>query len=266
MILLKILTYICVPLIIGYVTVVVAKRREVEMDVRRDFMSRRIEAYVAIHAFMRRSSLMIAPPMYMEGILFSCLNGTGFEIEDQNMEYASHFRDYSSLQEYVKELSTLILRHDVYIEPSIKTELSNMERWYRELILALDVFRQTEADERLDVPAEFQEAKMRFACNLAGTALQADVNAFSERLERILSEKLRHPRLRYWYDDKDYSPEYDSFSSSQLVTKSSMLGVLFLFVHVSQWYSRDEFDELEEKERNRLFHEFFTVFGSKMKR
>ena len=150
------------------------------------------------------------------------------------------------LQEYVKELSTLILRHDVYIEPSIKTELSNMERWYRELILALDVFRQTEADERLDVPAEFQEAKMRFECNLAGTAVQAAVNAFSERLERILSEKLRHPRLRYWYDDKDYSPEYDSFSSSQLVTKSSMLGVLFLFVHVSQWYSRDEFDELEE--------------------
>lgn len=266
MILLKILTYICVPLIIGYVTVVVAKRREVEMDVRRDFMSRRIEAYVAIHAFMRRSSLMIAPPMYMEGILFSCLNGTGFEIGDQNMEYASHFRDYSSLQEYVKELSTLILRYDVYIEPSIKTELSNMERWYRELILALDVFRQTETDELLDVPAEFQKAKMLFACNLAGTALQADVNAFSERLERILSEKLRHPRLRYWYDDKDYSPEYDSFSSSQLVTKSSMLGVLFLFVHVSQWYSRDEFDELEEKERNRLFHEFFTVFGSKMKR
>lgn len=91
MIHLKILTYICVPLIIGYVTVVVAKRREVEMDVRRDFMSRRIEAYVAIHAFMRRSSLMIAPPMYMEGILFSCLNGTGFEIGDQRSEYGICF-------------------------------------------------------------------------------------------------------------------------------------------------------------------------------
>lgn len=76
----KILTYTLAPLVIGYVTTVITKRKEVEMKVKRDFLYKRINAYARIHTFMRNSSLMIAPPMYREAFLADFLKGTKFTI------------------------------------------------------------------------------------------------------------------------------------------------------------------------------------------
>ena len=261
----KILTYLFVPLIIGYVTTVITKRKEVEMDVKREFVSRRIDAYVALHTFMRRNSLLIAPPMYQEYALLSYIQGTGFIIGDQGMEYVSYFNDLQSLEKHKGELSSLLMKYDVYLEPSVKVELNDMADWYTEVMHILNAFRQTESDPYWQTSGDVRDVKIRLACNLLGTALQDDINMFSRLIEDRLSEKLRKPRLRFWYETEGSGEvARGSFASSQLVKKSDMVGLILFYAHISDRYSREQFDDLSEEERNRIMQEFCTKWADNL--
>lgn len=259
------ITYILVPLIIGYVTAVLTKRKEVEMEVKRDFMSRRINAYSNIHAFMRKSSLVIAPPMYLEALYSDFLDGTGFTIGDQQMEYSSYFDDYQRLESYVEELSSLIRDAGVYLEPSLRNELGNMQEWYKDVMNLLRAFKRTEADETWNIPEESQNIKLKLGCNLLGIALQHDINHFSNSIEEKISDKLRHPKLENWYEkETDEVFSDSSYSESQLVTRIGEVCLLLVFAHISDKYSRDEFDDLDDEERKMIMNEFHKVFTDKL--
>ena len=62
----QIVTYILLPLIVAYITTVMTKREEVELDAQGQLLEHRVQAYAEVYRFMRKSLNRIAVPFVEE--------------------------------------------------------------------------------------------------------------------------------------------------------------------------------------------------------
>lgn len=68
----QIITYILLPLIVAYITTVMTKREEVELDAQGQLLEHRVQAYAEVYRFMRKSLNRIAVPFVEEKLYADC--------------------------------------------------------------------------------------------------------------------------------------------------------------------------------------------------
>lgn len=106
--LIQLVTYIFLPLLVAYITIVATKRKEVELEAQGQLLEHRVQAYSEVYRFMQRNLKLIAVPRYLEHLYVCCLDGSDYKIGVQGMEYVSYLSDIEQLDEYTHQLEQLI--------------------------------------------------------------------------------------------------------------------------------------------------------------
>lgn len=259
--LIQIITYILLPIVVAYITTVLAKQREVRLEAQGQLLEHRIQAYADVYRFMRKNLERIAVPLVEEKLYAECLQGSDYKIGHQGFEYTSYLCSIEQIENYSDELKHLLLTNDLYLEPNLRCELYNLQLWVDRLFHLLHAFKATEEDPCWGFDSFLQRDNISCACSLLGIALQNDVNVFTRNIEPLLENKLRHPKLRRWkLNTHKQEGNNHSFAQSQLVKKSPDLIVRLNYLHYSSKYTPNQFDELPEDRQHEHLDAFFKVF------
>ena len=113
--LIQIITYILLPIVVAYITTVLAKRREVRLEAQGQLLEHRIQAYADVYRFMRKNLKRIAVPLVEEKLYAECLQGSDYKIGHQGFEYASYLCSIEKIENYSEELKNLLLTNDLYL-------------------------------------------------------------------------------------------------------------------------------------------------------
>ena len=261
----QIVTYILLPLIVAYITTVMTKREEVELDAQGQLLEHRVQAYAEVYRFMRKSLNRIAVPFVEEKLYADCLEGSMYKIGRQGMEYASFLSSIENIDKYSDQLERLLLTNSLYLDSKLEGELNNLQSWIANLQYLLKSFKATEEDSRWKFDAYLRNQRERYACSLLGIALQDDINRFTDNIEPLLEDKLRHPKICKWNFRRTTEGDDNSFEQSQLAMNVPDLIVRLNYLHYSDRYTPNEFDELPEQQRNKYLEEFLTVIHSNLR-
>ena len=286
-----IIKYIVVALIIAYFTIVLARRKKVDIELKGEFLEHKLQAYVRIHTFLVKTQDVIASPIYLEHYYQTLINGTPFKIGDQKMEYSSFFNSFEKFDAYQKELKDIISWNSIYLDYSLENILLEMQCWIEDIHDMLSAFIKTERDGSWKFSQKQQEDHINLACQIFGIVLQNDINNFSHKINNKLARRLQHPRLGKWYHESCFDKflsklsEYcekradgksnrkksllqlfylyilhPAYGCSQFNKYPSFLIVVLAFIHWSDKYTRDEFDELELEKRAVMINGFHKCF------
>lgn len=261
----QIIKYIISPLVIAYIAIVMTKRKEVELEAKKQLFSNRIHAYADLYRFMRRNEELIVVPRVEEELYVDCLEGSDYKIGIQGMEYVSYLHSIEDINNYICQLEKFCIGNELYLEPYLRTELENLMQWMTHLAKLITAFNATVTEEKWKFDEVTRNYKIRYACSLMGIALQNDIQKFTDNIEPVLAKRLRHPKLRHWSFDESCQGDKSSYDKSQLVTHTPDLIVRLCYLHYSDRYTPNEFDDLHEDKRMELLKSFFTSFQSHLK-
>lgn len=256
-----ILKYILIALCLAYVTHVFSKKKEVMLDVKRHVLEKRLKLYASLHKLIHHNSLFIAPPALMEQYYWSLIDGMPFRIEDQKMEYVSYFSSYEKLNEYcmlIKEQSSQTL----FWPKDIEATLDSVNEWNDNVLSLLTAFKMME-EENMSLNDEKRKEHLDLACQIFGIALQHDIEYISGYLKSMLADRLQMPNLlnlfKVSFVDKCSLWLFERhIDKADLYKHGASLIVLLLFVHIRDEYTRDEYDNLSEHDRDSIMKRFHT--------
>lgn len=258
--LIQLITYLFLPLTIAYITIVITKRREVELDAQGQLLEHRVQAYSEVYRFMRQNFKLIVVPRYLEQLYTDCLEGSDYKIGVQGMEYVSYFSDIDRLEGYTNQLEQLLLTNDLYLEPKLKSELNNLQQWVSDVVMFLKAFRSTEEAPHWQFDDRMKRLKVHDACGFLGIALQGDIQRFTDNIEPLLKDKLRHPKIRRWQFDTADHDNHHSYLQSQLVTHAADIVVRLMYLHYADRYTPTQFDNLPDAQRMSHLESFYSTF------
>lgn len=233
------------------------------LDVKKHVLEKRLRLYAALHKVIMRNTDLIAPPALMERYYWSLIDGMPFRIGDQKMEYVSYFGSYDKLNEYC-----LLLEYgspkSVFLPKDIEQILQMVNDWYGVVQDILTAFKMVEAEDASLTDKQRKE-HLDLACQMYGIALQYDIEYVSNHLKGILADRLQMPsllnlfkasvynRFRFWF----FQFKYDRLD---LYKKTSYLIAMLLYVHISDRYSRNEYEELPDEQKETMLDEFHASF------
>ena len=256
-----ILKYILIALCLAYVTHVFSKKKEVMLDVKRHVLEKRLKLYASLHKLIHHNSLFIAPPALMEQYYWSLIDGMPFRIGDQKMEYVSYFSSYEKFNEYcmlIQEQSSQTL----FWPKDIKATLDSVNEWNDGVLSILTAFKMMEEENKY-LDDKRRKDHLDLACQIFGIALQHDIVYISEYLKSTLADRLQMPnflnlfkvsfveKYRLWLFERN-------IDKADLYEHGPSLMVLLLFIHIRDEYTRDEYDDLTEDDRNTILEKFHT--------
>lgn len=256
-----ILKYILIALCLAYVTHVFSKKKEVMLDVKRHVLEKRLKLYASLHKLIHHNSLFIAPPALMEQYYRRLIDVMPFRIGDQKMEYVSYFSSYEKLNEYcmlIQEQSSQTL----FWPKDIKATLDSVSEWNDGVLSILTAFKMME-EENKSLDDKRRKDHLDLACQIFGIALQHDIVYISEYLKSTLADRLQMPnflnlfkvsfveKYRLWLFERN-------IDKADLYEHGPSLMVLLLFIHIRDEYTRDEYDDLTEDDRNTILEKFHT--------
>lgn len=256
-----ILKYIFIALCLAYMNHVFSKKKAVMYDVKRHILEKRLEIYASLHKLFLRNSTLIAPPAIKEQYYWSLMNGMPFRIGDQKMEYVSYFDTYKKLYGYYLFLQRSQSK-SVFLPRNINDSLELICEWYKKVIEILTAFKMVE-DEESSLNERQKEEHLDLACKMFGIALQYDIDYVSTYQKHLFSVRLQMPsllnlfkssvmsKIRLWYFERN-------FEKLDLCKYPSYLIVLLMYIHVSDKYFRDEFDELPPDKRDIIMKDFHS--------
>lgn len=250
------LKYIAVALLLAYMNHVFSKKKAVCIDVKRHIIEKRLHAYAKLHKTMLSDTSLIAPPAYQEQSYWSLMSGMPFSIGDQKMEYASHFSSYDALCAYVCKLRQDGGAGHSFLPDDIVKSISLVIEWYDLVLELVTAFKLAEENE---CGGEARHTDM--LCHAFGIALQNDITIIHSHLSRMLADRLQQPSLLNLFKvsvvDKWRMRHFEQrFDKLQLFAFSQYLSLVMVLVHVSDKYSRKQFDELPAGERSRIVSSF----------
>ena len=256
-----VLKYILIALCLAYVTHVFSKKKEVMLDVKRHVLEKRLKLYASLHKLIHHNSLFIAPPALMEQYYWSLIDGMPFRIGDQKMEYVSYFSSYEKLNEYcmlIQEQSSQTL----FWPKDIEATLDSVNEWNDNVLSLLTAFKMME-EENNSLNDEKRKEHLDLACQIFGIALQHDIEYISDHLKSMLADRLQMPNLlnlfkvsfadkcRLWLFERH-------IDKADFYKHGASLVVLLLFVHIRDEYTRDEYGNLPEHDRDSIMKRFHT--------
>lgn len=258
-----ILKYLVIALLLAYMNNVFSKKKAVMNDVKRHILEKRLKLYATLHKMVLRNTVLIAPPAFKEQYYWSLIDGMPFRIGDQKMEYVSYFGSYEKFSEYSLSLQ-VTCSESVFLPTDVEKALQMSNEWYANVMEILTAFKKVE-DEDVSLNDEQKKGHLDLACQMFGIALQYDIEHIGNHLRYMLADRLQMPSLLNLFKvsivNKVRLRLFErSYSKFELCTHSSFLMVILIFIHVSDQYSRDEYDELPADKRNAMMSEFHDSF------
>lgn len=254
-----ILKYLVIALCLAYLNHVFSKKKAVMLDVRRHVLEKRLKLYAALHKVILRKTTLIAPPALMEHYYWSLIDGMPFHIGDQKMEYVSYFGSFDKLNDYHLQLQRGH-SESVFLPKDMNETLLLVNDWYANVLALLTAFKTVE-DEDTTMNDERRAKHLDLACQVFGIALQYDIEQVGNHLRHMLEDRLQMPslqnlfkvsiinKIRLWRFKRTYA-------RLDLNKYAPYLCVILLYIHVSDSYSRDAFDELPNGKRNVILRDF----------
>lgn len=250
------LKYIVAALLLAYMNHVFSKKKAVCIDVKRHVIEKRLHAYAKLHKAMLSDTSLIAPPAYIEQFYWSIISGMPFSIGGQKMEYPSHFSSYGALCTYVSRLHQDSGVGHSFLPDDIVESISLVVEWYD---LVLELIAAFKLAEEKEYGGEARHTDV--LCHAFGIALQKDITQIHSHLSRMLADRLQQPSLLNLFKVsvvdkwrmKCFEHRFDKF---QLFAFSQHLSLVMVLVHVSDKYTRKQFDELPDDERSHIVSGF----------
>lgn len=258
-----ILKYIFIALFLAYFTQVLSKKKEVMLGVKKQVLERRLALYASLYKVLHRNSTLIAPPAADEQYYWSMMGGMPFHIGDQKMEYVSYFHSYERFNEYSLQIQQMCSKK-VFLPKEIEDELKMVAEWFLTISDFLGAFKKVEEEKR-PFSDELRSEHLDLACQMCGIALQYDIEFVSSHLKSILAARLRMPSLLNLFEVsiinkcKLWSFKRN-FKKLDLYEHTPSIILLLIFVHISNVYTRDEFDKLPENKRETIMQEFHSSY------
>ena len=118
-------------------------------------------------------------------------------------------------------------------------------------------------EENKSLNDEKRKEHLDLACQIFGIALQHDIEYISDHLKSMLADRLQMPNLlnlfkvsfvdkcRLWLFERH-------IDKADFYKHGASLVVLLLFVHIRDEYTRDEYDNLPEHDRDSIMKRFHT--------
>lgn len=254
-----IIKYIIIALCLAYLTRVFSKKREVLLGVKRHVLEKRLKLYATLYKIILHNSTLIAPPIIKEKYYLSLIDGMPFRIGDKKMEYVSYFDSYEKLNEYCLLIQNKSSK-SVFLPKDIDDTLDLVNEWFYSVLELLTAFKMLEEEDKT-LNDKRRREHIDLACKIFGIALQYDIEYISNYLKCMLANRLRMPSLlnlfnvsvldkyKLWFFNR-------KFKDIDFYKHGSFLMVLLLFIHISDMYTRDEYDDLPEYKRNDIIKKF----------
>lgn len=226
-------------------------------------MKKKLKTYADLHKVVTSNTSLIAPSALQEQYYWSLLDGMPFRIGDQKMEYVSYFASYDKLSKYYlllqgKQSGTVFLPKDM------EETLQMVNDWYDYVMELLSAFKMLE-DEDTSLTDRQRSKHLDLACQMFGIALQYDIDKIGNHLKCMLTDRLQMPSLlnlfkvsvinkvRLWLFKRSYE-------RLDLIKYTPYLLLALNYIHISDRYSRDDFDGLSDGERKAMLGEFNASF------
>lgn len=277
----KVLEVLVVGLILGLFATKYQKRKEVELKVRSNLLLRRLEALEKVHKMNCELYSFIAPDLKEQSFIYKYIDGTRFPI--LNIEYRKCMTSQVDFDDYYKRLAQLIQFESIYFDYDIKEKASEYLNYLSEIKMIMDAYYDV---EQADV------YKVDFAFKVLGVALQQDFNRFYGVIDQSIAKQLRRISLSYkdqyfkggikkahynfalylekYLKDKGwkgnlsrkiyYGYVYKRYGNSVLLNYIGDVHNVLMYIHYSDIYSVEEFDNLPEIEIKNLIEGFYNQF------
>ncbi len=277
----KVLEVLVVGLILGLFATKYQKRKEVELKVMSNLLLRRLEALEKVHKMNCELYSFIAPNLEEQGLIYEYIDPTRFPV--LNIEYRRCMTSQVDFDDYYKRLSQLIHFESIYFDYDIKEKLSEYLNYLSEIKMIMDAYYDV---EQADV------YKVDFAFKVLGVALQQDFNRFYGLIDQSIAKQLRSISLSYkdqyfkggikkahynfalylekylknegWKGNLSrkiyYGYVYKHYGNSVLLKYTGEIGVVLMYIHYSDTYSVEEFDNLADEEIEKLLRDFHDRF------
>lgn len=277
---LEIVKLLSVGIILGLFASRYQKRKEMEIHIKGEVTKLRLEAYKKIAKLIAEFRHLVDPPLALQAVYERFFNGMPFDI--QEIEYSFMFDSGKEFDDFYHRLNSLYDNNSMYLDYQMAKQYAEMSGYLSELKMMLDAFCDTESILITDKVVVDQHIKMAY--NLAGIVLQMDINKLYGKTDTVIAERMRNIRLSFnskhiWQKiwdkrekltffvedhikDKGLTGKICSFIKNkiynskvrnyQLYRYADFLFLMFCYINYSDKYSRDEFDKIEDVERENL--------------
>jgi len=286
----RVVEILAVGLILGVFASRYQKRKEYEIKIKGEILKHRLAAYERIARMTYKIYNLIAPAYQQQKKYEKMLYGLPFKYI--YVEYSSFFQSEESFDEYYNEVSTIIREEKIYFDYPMEECLSQYLEYLTELKQFLDAFVDLEniADNELD--ENIIKQHIEFAYQAIGIVLQNDFALFYKDIDQRISHQLRNIKLNYedmyfrsridkfrrkficwlernlknnsWFGHKTkwiyFHLIYKLYGNSQLIRYPQYVVLLLMYIHYSDKFTCEEFDNLPDSIRMDYIQRFHAMF------
>lgn len=279
----KVLEVLVVGLILGLFATKYQKRKEVELKVKGNLLLKRLEALEKINKINCELYNILAPAPEEQILIYKYIEGSKFS--EMDIEYPIFMWSQDNFDDYYKRLTQLAMHERIYFDYDIEEKISEYSNYLTKIKLIMDAYWDTEKGDLI---------KIDFAFSLLGVALQQDFKRFHGTIDQSIAKQMRNISLSY----KDlyfknsfrkahyklikrlekyleysgfkgkisrkiyYGYVYRNYGNSTLINLNSEILNLLMYIHYSDTYSIEEFDNLPDDEIKQLLRDFHNQFIS----
>ncbi|WP_418214702.1 hypothetical protein [Bacteroides difficilis] len=288
----KVIEVLAVGLILGAFASHYQKRKEYEIKIKSEILKLRLAAYERIAKMTYKIYNLIAPSYQDQIKLGQLLDGQPYKFT--NLEYSSFFQNQQCFDEYYREIGAIAGEEKVYFDYPMEECVSQYMEYLTEIKELLDAFVDTEHIINNKFDDKTIQQHINLAYQVVGIALQRDFARFYAIIDKKIAFQLRHIHLNYedqylkrsynkirrklivWLEKyisqtnwigrqatwAYYHLFYSLYGNSQLLHYPQYLCIMFMYIHYSNKFSRDEFDNLPKDIQHKYINKFHTIFNS----
>lgn len=277
----KVLEVLVVGLILGLFATKYQKRKEVELKVKANILIKRLEALEKINKINCELYNIIAPAPKEQILIYKLIEGSHFSKID--IEYPIFMESQANFDDYYKRLSQLVMHERIYFDYDIEEKTGEYVNYLIEIKLIMDAYWDTEKGD-LD--------KIDLGFKVLGVALQQDFKRFYGTIDQSIAKQMRDISLSYkdqyfkkrfkkvkhnfilrlqkHLNHKGYKGKiskriyyryvYRNYGNSALINHIGEVLNVLRYIHYSDTYSVEDFDNLADEEINTLIEDFHNQF------
>ncbi len=278
----KLLQVLGVGLILGWFASRYQKRKEVEIKIKGNLLQKRLTTLEKVNHLNSEIYHTIAPPIPIQPDYISLLNKFDFPIYE--LEYSKFFDNETAFDDYYSKLGQLIIDEHIFFDYDIDRHLSEYQNYLTEIKLLLDAFCDVEHNENTD--------KINNAYKCFGLLFQHDLRRFYAIIDLSIAKQIRKISLAYKdqyfkriYNNIHYKLSllsekhlkeqnkkgkisrkiyynylYSHYGNSILLQNVEYAIVLLMYIHYSDKYTIQQFEDLPEEKKSELIKTFDVQF------
>lgn len=282
-----------IGLILGFFAVAYQKRKETEYYLQGEIAKHRIDAYKKIIENISGIYHSIAPSLKIQVYYEEFLDGLPFRFHQ--LAYPSFMNNEKEFDDYYRSLSNLCVSQHIFLDGQVEYLVNNYQSYLSEIKRMLDAFSDL-VNEEVDKAEDETGRRTDMAYKCFGIVLENDFAKYYSKIDEIISYRVSHLKIGFRKKrlilfitriNNGISDYLATGIASKNCLKSRICGFLFGFlfrnkldysmvrftpsllvllmrIYYSDRYTPEEFDSLDETERNSLLKKFHRGYVSQL--